>query len=48
MCGTPTVPFSSLLLDTIAAHGTAWAFAYYARRGLSLEEALIWVRLVRV
>lgn len=32
MRGTPLHPFTTLMADTIRAHGLAWARAYYAKR----------------
>lgn len=32
MKGTPTIPFSALVADTIAAHGLTWAAKHYSRR----------------
>lgn len=41
MRGTLSVPFSSLVQDTIQTHGIAWAAAYYAKRGLPLWQFLV-------
>lgn len=32
MHGTVTVPFTTLILDTINTHGLAWAVQYYYKR----------------
>ena len=32
MKGTPDIPFTALIADTILAHGTGWAWRYYAKR----------------
>lgn len=32
MRGTPTIPFTSLMRDTIDTHGLRWAMTYYAKR----------------
>lgn len=45
MRGTLSVPFSSLVQDTIATHGLAWAAAYYAKRGLPLWQFLVFAGL---
>ena len=44
MRGTPTIPFSTLVADTIEAHGLAWAAAHYAKKGLPLWQFLIFAR----
>lgn len=41
MVGSPLVPFSELVRDTIRAHGLAWAAKYYAKRGLPLWQFVI-------
>ena len=39
MTGRPTVPFSELVRDSIAAHGLAWAVrAYRVKHGLTAFE----------
>lgn len=39
MHGSPAIPFSTLVRDTIATHGLGWAVDYYCtRRGLSAWE----------
>lgn len=44
LSGTPEVPFVSLVRDTIATHGLAWAVAYYAKR-LPRAEARFFLRV---
>lgn len=46
MRGTPEIPFTALVADTIRAHGRGWARAYYLRRGLSIWEWAIFSREV--
>lgn len=41
MQGHLSVPFSSLVQDTVKAHGLSWAARYYAKRGLPLWQFLI-------
>jgi hypothetical protein len=43
MRGTPTIPFSALVADTIACHGLTWAMAYYAKR-LPRHELRVFMR----
>jgi hypothetical protein len=45
MRGTPTVPFSSLIADTIATHGMLWAWRYYSKHGMSRQEFRLWAKL---
>ena len=45
MHGTPNIPFSELVRDTIAAHGLAWAARHYAKRGLPLWQFIIFAGL---
>lgn len=42
MHGTPTVPFTALMADTILAHGTGWAWRYYAAR-MTRKELDFWM-----
>lgn len=44
MQGTPAVPFSSLIGDTINTHGIPWAWSYYSKRGMSQKEFRLWVK----
>lgn len=39
--GKLTVPFSSLVQDTVKTHGLSWAARYYAKRGLPLWQFLV-------
>jgi hypothetical protein len=32
LTGTPTIPLTALIADTIAVHGLRWAVAYYTKR----------------
>jgi hypothetical protein len=43
MHGTPTLPFTTLVRDTINAHGLTWAVAYYYKR-LPAREARFFIR----
>jgi hypothetical protein len=43
MRGTPRIPFSSLVADTIACHGLQWAVTYYAKR-LPRHELRVFMR----
>lgn len=44
--GTITVPFSSLIVDTILTHGIAWAWRYYGKRhGMARWEFRLWAKL---
>lgn len=45
MSGTPAVPFSDLFRDTVLAHGVAWAWSYYSRRGMPQWEFRHWCRV---
>lgn len=39
MHGTPTVPFSTLVQNTIAVHGLAWSVRHYrVKHGLTALE----------
>lgn len=44
MQGTPTIPFSSLIGDTINTHGIPWAWTYYSKRGMSRQEFRLWAK----
>lgn len=44
MQGTVSVPFSSLINDTIQTHGVVWAWKYYGKRGMSRREFRIWAK----
>ena len=44
MTGKGNIRFSTLVADTIEAHGLAWAAAYYAKKGLPLWQFLIFAR----
>jgi hypothetical protein len=43
MSGKPSIPFTSLVRDTIEAHGLRWAVAYYYKR-LPAWEARFFIR----
>jgi hypothetical protein len=43
MRGTPAIPFTSLIRDTIATHGLEWAVRYYYKR-LPMREARLFLR----
>lgn len=45
MHGTPTIPFSELVRDTIREHGLTWAAQHYAKRGLPLWQFVIFAGL---
>lgn len=43
MRGAPTIPFTSLVRDTIDTHGLAWAIDYYYNR-MPAWEARVFIR----
>lgn len=44
MIGSPAVPFSTLIGDTINNHGIRWAWNYYSKRGMTQKEFRIWAK----
>ena len=44
MNGADSVRFSDLFLDTVRAHGLAWAWKHYSRKGMTRREFRIWAR----
>jgi hypothetical protein len=44
MSGSIAYPLSAQIADTARVHGLPWAAAYYARRGVPLDQFMILAR----